>query len=282
MLYTVPTKIMTKVIDVGSNSVRLMSIVDGVKSKILKTTQLGRGLHESGRLGEDEMQATIQAIGEFLDGGKGYIFATEAVRASQNGKEFCKKIEELYQIKVDLLSKDEEARAGFLGATGGTVSSVIDIGGASTEFATQSEDGFRSISLPLGAVRLTDMKALGVDTTNYSQGLLQDFSFDKKVYAIGGTATSIALMVQNLTTYEIDKVHGYILRPNEVKRLLESLDGLDGEKIYKRYPVIGKKRASVIYEGIKLLDIIITRYSIKELIVSDSDNTEGYLLLRNL
>lgn len=273
---------MMKIIDVGSNSVRLMTISDKVKTKSLKTTQLGRGLHETGRLGDKEMQDTIVAIGEFLGGDFGYVFATEAVRSSSNGSEFCKKVKALYGIEVDVLTKDEEARAGFLGASFGiSPASVIDIGGASTEFASQNKDGFKSTSLPLGAVRLTDIKESGVDTVKYVCDILPDFSFESKIYAIGGTATSIALMVQDLTSYEVDKVHGYTLKAEDIDRLLDSLDGLCGN-IYGRYPVIGKKRAEVIYEGIKLMSCITSRYGISELTVSDSDNAEGYILLRNL
>lgn len=278
------TDMKTAVIDVGSNSVRLM-LVDGEhKIKRVTTTQLGRGLQKTGRLSDDRIEETLQAIGEFIKlSGKSYVFATEAVRASANGKEFCDKVYNLYGVKVDVLNKEEEAKAGFLGATQGRMeASIIDIGGASTEFATNSDKGFNSVSLPLGAVRLTDKRLDGEDTLKYVEEFLPKFEFCGEVFGIGGTITSVVLMAQNLERYEVEKVHGYKLTEVAVSRLLKSLEGLTGKEIYATYPVIGEKRSGVIYEGIKLLSLIMTNYRISSITVSDSDNTEGYLLLRNL
>lgn len=274
----------TAVIDVGSNSVRLMLLDGADKKKYLSTTQLGRGLESTGKLSEEAVSFTLRAIGEYISlGDEVYIFATEAVRASSNGEEFCDKVKKLYGITVDVLSKEEEARAGFLGATQGhKLASIIDIGGASTEFATNSGNSFNSVSIPLGAVRLTDRSIDGVDTARYAKKLLPNFNFSGEVFGIGGTITSIALMVQNLACYEVERIQGYKLTVLAVNELLKSLEGLTGREIYTKNPSIGEKRASVIYEGIKLLALIMDYYRLNTVTVSDSDNTEGYLLLRNL
>lgn len=274
----------TAVIDVGSNSVRLMLLDGDKKTKLVSTTQLGKGLSKTGRLSDDRVADTLKAIGEFKKlSDKTYVFATEAVRASLNGKEFCDKVNKLYGVDVDVLSKEEEAKAGFLGATKGKFkASIIDIGGASTEFATNGDEGFNCVSIPLGAVRLTDKRLDGEDTLEYAKKILPHFEFFGEVYGIGGTVTSVALMAQNLQTFDVDKVHGYKLTERAVMQLINKLDGLTGEEIYAIYPVIGEKRAEVIYEGIKLLYLLLTNYKITSLTVSDSDNTEGYLLLRNL
>ena len=278
------TGMKTAVIDVGSNSVRLMLLDGEDKKKYLSTTQLGRGLEDTGRLSEKAISDTLRAIGEYIAlGDEVYVFATEAVRASSNGKEFCKTVERLYGVTVDVLSRDEEARAGFLGATKGLeVASVIDIGGASTELATNGNDGFKGISLPLGAVRLTDKRMGGQDTVAYIKELLTEFNFSGEVFGIGGTITSVALMVQNLVRYEAEKIHGYKLTVDAVSELSEKLSGLSGREIFARYPAIGLKRAEVIYEGVKLLFVLMTYYRLRSITVSDSDNAEGYLLLRNL
>ena len=75
------------VIDVGSNSVRLMFTADGkVLYKTLETTRLGEGLAFSPRLKDDAMRRTAEAISAFVarakDGGAERIFAyaTAAVR----------------------------------------------------------------------------------------------------------------------------------------------------------------------------------------------------------
>ncbi len=273
---------MTKgVIDIGSNSVRLMLLGEN-KSKRLVTTSLGRGLQKTGMLGTKEMEDTLNAIADFIKlADVTYLFATEAVRVATNGKEFCDTILNRFGLKVDVLSKQEEARAGYLGAVGNLTASVIDIGGASTEFATGG-DSLVAISLPLGAVRLTDMSIDGLDTDTHIRLTLPEFDFTNAVYGIGGTITSLATMVLGLDTYQVDKVHGYKLTSAKINQLYQDILALDGNQIYSRYPVIGQKRALVIKEGVHLLTKIISHYNIDTIIVSDSDNTEGYLLLRNL
>lgn len=273
---------MTKgVIDIGSNSVRLM-VLGANKSKRLVTTSLGRGLQKTGRLGKTEMEDTLNAIADFIKGlDVIYLFATEAVRVATNSKEFCDAIYDRFGLKVDILSKQEEAQAGYLGAVGNKIASVIDIGGASTEFATGG-DSLVSLSIPLGAVRLTDMSIDGIDTDTHIESILPEFDFNREVYGIGGTITSVATMVLDLDTYQVDKVHGYKLTSGKINQLYKDILDLDGAQIYSRYPVIGQKRALVIKEGVHLLTKIISHYNIDTIIVSDSDNTEGYLLLRNL
>ncbi len=84
------------VIDIGSNSVRLM-FSDGVNtlSKEIKITGLAEGALEEGRILTAEAAArTIDAVCFFVEkaGRAGacliYAFATAAVRNAENGKEF--------------------------------------------------------------------------------------------------------------------------------------------------------------------------------------------------
>lgn len=274
----------TAVIDVGSNSVRLMLVEGDKKSKFLSTTQLGRGIDKTGVLNDDAISDTLSAIIDYSKlGDVVYVFATEAVRVAKNGEQFCRLVKDKIGVDVDVLTKDEEARAGFLGATrGASGASIIDIGGASTEFARLKEERFESISIPLGAVRLTDRYNDGFDTDSYVDAILPKFDFTDKVFGIGGTITSSALMLEGLDRYDSAKIQGYQLKLNKLKCLVGLLSGLSGEEIYLKYPVIGQKRAKVIFEGTKLLLKIMEKYHLDTLTVSDSDNTEGYLMLRNL
>ena len=82
----------TAVIDIGSNSVRLMLWADGkVLYKTLKTTRLGEGTAFSPCLKEDAIERTASAVAEFCmqarkDGAKNiFAYATEAVRSAENG-----------------------------------------------------------------------------------------------------------------------------------------------------------------------------------------------------
>ena len=193
------------VMDIGSNSVRLMMIANGkVLYKTIKTTRLGEGLAFSSKLCESAMTRTIAALSEFVDKAKQegaekiVAFATAAVRSAENGREFAFRVENEIGLKLEIISGDEEAQIGILGALGKADGSIIDIGGASTELIVQKggEITYRK-SLDIGVVRIRDICDRSKDrtselskTTVNEYGLAEVFG---KTYAIGGTATTLGL-----------------------------------------------------------------------------------------
>lgn len=83
------------VIDVGSNSVRLM-VSDGERTiyKKINTTRLALGLSLTGNLDVERMEETAAAIEEYVKEANEqkcdgiYVFATEAVRSARNRRDF--------------------------------------------------------------------------------------------------------------------------------------------------------------------------------------------------
>lgn len=154
----------TGVLDVGSNSVRLMLSEDGkTLSKRVVVTRLAEGLSADGRLKENPMSRTLAAMGELKRAAvragaeRLYAFATAAVRSAENGGEFVKKAAEA-GIRLEVLSGGREAEIGLLGALNGRPGGVLDLGGASSELIVS--DGSNVIyeySLDLGSVRLLDL-----------------------------------------------------------------------------------------------------------------------------
>ena len=89
------------VIDIGSNSVRLMLWADGkVLYKTLKTTRLGEGTAFSPVLKEEAIDRTADAVAEFSlqarkEGAEEvFAYATEAVRSARNGGAFLERVKE--------------------------------------------------------------------------------------------------------------------------------------------------------------------------------------------
>ena len=78
------------VIDVGSNSVRLLLWQGATILKEAKVTRLAQGLQQNNLLHKDAIERTVQAISLFCHKAKMagfnsiFIFATEAVRSSAN------------------------------------------------------------------------------------------------------------------------------------------------------------------------------------------------------
>ena len=270
------------VIDIGSNSVRLM-IDRGLRlnPKKLATTRLGGGLNLTGAIDCKAFDDSIKAVAEFYReaveaGAAGFIFATEAVRAASNGRQFCDEIKRVTGSETDVINGSTEALIAYIGAADDRGDyTVIDSGGASTEI-TVGRDGrvLRSVSIKTGSVRL---KSLGPDvcTAQYIDGLLADVPSPRgKVVAVGGTATALAAADLRLPTYDPFKIHGHIVTADALARLIGEF--AEGD-ITARFPAVTPSRAEILPYGALLYQRLVARMSIDGFTVSETDNCEGYL-----
>ena len=281
-------------IDVGSNSVRLMVMADGkTLYKQLDTTRLAEGLAQSGVLKPEAIERTARAVQIFaaaaeLNGaGTPYVFATAAVRSSKNGADFVARVKALTGIDVDVLSGEEEAACGILGALRGRDGGIIDLGGASTEITLQQGGKtLYSKSVNIGTVRLFDMagqdrSALQAAIDNSLNGY-GSLSLDgKDIYGIGGTATSLAALYYELEKYDPKVVEGTVLTREWLCAEAEKLLSLTVEE-RRALRGMEPRRADVIAGGCLLMYSILNRFNADRITVSESDNLEGYVLLKGL
>lgn len=281
-------------IDVGSNSVRLMVMADGkTLYKQLDTTRLAEGLAQSGVLKPEAIERTARAVQIFaaaaeLNGaGTPYVFATAAVRSSKNGADFVARVKALTGIDVDVLSGEEEAACGILGALRGRDGGIIDLGGASTEITLQQGGKtLYSKSVNIGTVRLFDMAGqdrsalqAAIDNSLNGYGVL---SLDgKDIYGIGGTATSLAALYHELEKYDPKVVEGTVLTREWLCAEAEKLLSLTVEE-RRALRGMEPRRADVIAGGCLLMYSILNRFNADRITVSESDNLEGYVLLKGL
>jgi len=142
-------------IDIGSNAIRLLindiNMVEGEVSieKISLTRvpiRLGEDVFLKGRISREKMLQLSNAMKAFwylMDVHKVEYFracATSAMREAKNRKEIIHTIAEKSNIKIDILSGDEEAELIFKNYDQTTISSnahytYIDVGGGSTEIS---------------------------------------------------------------------------------------------------------------------------------------------------
>lgn len=281
-------------IDVGSNSVRLMVMADGkTLYKQLDTTRLAEGLAQSGVLKPEAIERTARAVQIFaaaaeLNGaGTPHVFATAAVRSSKNGADFVARVKALTGIDVDVLSGEEEAACGILGALRGRDGGIIDLGGASTEITLQQGGKtLYSKSVNIGTVRLFDMagqdrSALQAAIDNSLNGY-GSLSLDgKDIYGIGGTATSLAALYHELEKYDPKVVEGTVLTREWLCAEAEKLLSLTVEE-RRALRGMEPRRADVIAGGCLLMYSILNRFNADRITVSESDNLEGYVLFKGL
>ena len=223
------------VIDIGSNSVRLMKIADGnVLYKTIKTTRLGEGLAFSAFLKQEAMDRTVAAIFDFVEKEKEegveqiYAYATAAVRSAKNGRDFTQKVYSACGVFVEVLSGEEEAQMGILGAIGNLDGAIIDIGGASTELILQKDGKIvYEKSLNIGVVRIKDLCGRDRDKVReLSQNTVKEYCLkrvDGDVYVIGGTATTLGAILLGLDRYNSQAITGLKISKNQVLALSKQL-----------------------------------------------------------
>ena len=277
------------VIDIGSNSVRLMIMADGkVLYKRLQTTRLGEGLAHSTRLKPEAIERSAQAVSTFYSVAQAEnaeeiaAFATAAVRSAENGQAFVARVSELCPLQVEIVSGETEAEIGILGALGTRDGGVIDVGGASTEIVyKQKGDIIYKQSENVGVVRLKDV--CGRDEQclkNYCEqmvGAYKNLPCQENFYAIGGTATTLAAWKLHLQEYSSEKVTGTVITKAEMQTLAKELLAKSVEEI-AAFPCMPTGRADVLAGGAFWLYTVMDKLEIPSLIVSDRDNLEGYAI----
>ncbi len=276
------------VIDVGSNSVRLMISEHNVTIyKCVKVTRLAQGMGDDRILQREAVERTARAVSFFVEQAKIervdkiYIFATAAVRQSKNAWLFLNAVKEYSGCDVEVISEQKEALLGAKGALRGKDGGVIDVGGASSEIIViKNGEIIYSKSLDCGVVKLTDK-------CGQERACLQEYIKRKikgygeipitEFYAIGGTATSLASIDMQLQPYQPEKVNGYKLTKNKV---CEMADKLTAMSVEQRRNVKGMQpeRALVMGAGAVFIAILMDYLGVEQIKVSESDNLEGFLL----
>src|ERR1700734_3051439 len=160
-------------IDIGSNSCRLK--IARVHAHRLKTlaedrevTRLGGSVFDTGLISPEAMAATLRALKRFQRAVQSHgvdrvrVVATSAMRDARNSAAFQAWVKAETGWNMEIISGLEEGRLihlGVIGAEPGAAGRVLllDLGGGSCELTTSEHKRIKeTISLPLGAVRLTE------------------------------------------------------------------------------------------------------------------------------
>ena len=99
------------------------------------------------------------------------------------------------------------------------------------------------------------------------------------MYGVSGTATTLAAVKQGLTEYDPNIVHGTVLSAEEVEAYAKTMLSLTKEQVLERFPVTGRT-ADIIGGGALLLARLMQRLKIQKITVSESDNLEGFIILK--
>jgi len=288
------------IIDIGSNSIRLVVFEDEVRSptpifneKLL--CGLGRKRTPEGGLNKRAAERALlalrrfRAVNEHIGVKKCLAFATEAVRSASNGREFIAEAEACCGCAIRILEGREEAELAAAGIASGFIDPdgfAGDLGGGSLELINlRGRDVLDEISVPLGSLNL--MEIAGNDYANASAHIDRHLlnipwltkGAGRPFYVIGGTWRSVARLNMMETDYPLSMMHHYIMTPKQIDSLYASV--ISRNPSVKHLGKISRERREMLPYGLLLLKRLTDMLKPSEVIFSGCGVREG-LLYENL
>ncbi|KGA15340.1 exopolyphosphatase [freshwater metagenome] len=295
-------------IDCGTNSIRLLiaDIENGTLTDVVRTmviVRLGEGVDKTGEFSQAALARTFAAIETFAllisqhQPERVRFVATSASRDVSNRSEFMDGVLSRLGIEPDIISGDEEAELSFLGATADLVNEqeppaapylVVDIGGGSTEFVLGTTGPTAAISTNVGCVRMTERHLISdpatpqeiaaaiadidaaIDLAYQSVPISQAHS----LIGLAGSVTTVAAIALGLSEYDSIAIHGSRISAPDIHRITGELLAMTRAQRAKLGPM-HEGRIDVIGSGALVLDRIMIRTGLGEVVVSERDILDG-------
>lgn len=266
------------VIDLGSNSFRLVVFMAWGgwwrrTDEIYEPVRIGEGLAASGRLGEEPIRralATLDVFDHFcraadLSGHSVDALATSAIRDAENAAGFLTLARERTSLPIRVLSREQEARYGYLAAVNSTTLTdgcVLDLGGGSLQLVRVIDRVAHELgSWRLGAVRMTErfLPANGPAKRRQIEQLREHVAAElqraewlasagSRLVGIGGTVRNLAAAVQRAAGLPSSGVQAMVVSSEALEELVERLAVLPASQ-RSSVPGIKPARADLILAG---------------------------------
>jgi exopolyphosphatase/guanosine-5'-triphosphate,3'-diphosphate pyrophosphatase len=267
------------VIDLGSNSFRLVVFMAGVgwwrrTDEIYEPVRIGEGLMASGNLGEGPMRralATLDVFAHFCRAsGLGEeavdAVATSAIRDAQNAEEFLVRARACLGVPIRVLSREQEARYGYLAAVDSTTledGAVLDLGGGSLQLVRVAGREIGELgSWPLGTVRMSERflppngpakRRQLEELREHVASQLADATWLRagsagRLVGTGGTVRNLAAAAQRAAGLPSNGVQGMVVGADALDELVERLAALPAAE-RASVPGIKPARADLILAG---------------------------------
>jgi exopolyphosphatase/guanosine-5'-triphosphate,3'-diphosphate pyrophosphatase len=278
-------------VDIGSNSVRLkIARLQAGRLRALhedrEVTRLGEGVFGSGFLTPDSIAETVKVLRRFHRATQQIVtdsvrvVATSALRDARNSQAFLQWVRSATGWRVEIISGVEEARLIHLGLiSSGRVDRsptlMMDLGGGSCELTVTQGGHIRdAVSLPLGAVRLTneflrhdpsrkgELKRLRGFVTREVNRIIDRMSTAKvkNVIATSGTAAALAAVASHLRRGASGQ--RLMVSSAEMKRIAKRLARLPVAE-RRKIEGIGPRRAEIIVAGATVYQELLDRLRLK-------------------
>lgn len=294
----------TAVIDLGSNTFRLVVFSAGKgwwrrSDEIYEPVRIGEHIGDDGKLGRPQMERALNTIDVFahfcratkIDPACVRAVATSAIRDATNREKFVAAAQKRSGLDIDVLSREDEARFGYLAAVNSTTlrdGAVLDLGGGSMQLVrTRERRADKLASWPLGAVRMTER--FGDDLSALRDHVAAELASGAgwlpkagcRLVGIGGTVRNLAAATQAAAGLPSMGVQGFPVPAAALDELVERLAALPPAE---RGKVRGIKpgRADVILAGAVVIQTVLREGGFDALEVTEAGLREGVFFAEHL
>jgi exopolyphosphatase/guanosine-5'-triphosphate,3'-diphosphate pyrophosphatase len=290
-------------IDIGSNSTNLLIVDQSGKTleRVVRSTRLGANLATTGALSDEAIQRTLDCLSEYESLIKRHnvshrrTVATAACRAANNTNQFFAEVKKISGTEPELISGEIEGALSFVGATSALDEKmstlVVDIGGASTELMVGTETLDFVVSIPFGAVNITEAELhrdppRPEELTN-AISLVSDAVDDvahnfplighvERVVGVAGTIVTVAAVEIGQKTFDPLALHKLKLSREAVEDVFRTLATEPlSDRVFN--PGLPRDRADIIVGGCCVLVAVMRRLQISELTVSQYNLLDGLI-----
>jgi len=303
-------------IDIGTNTLRLLIAEAGPYSfhEIYAgrtITRLGQYLARTGCVSREAEERSVSALLDFTEQIRRFspyrvsAIGTSALRLASNSSSFLQKVKDRTDLDITVISGEEEARLTLMGVTravaaGGAqnrnnplnTAMVIDIGGGSTEIImTRSHETPAVVSLPLGAVYLTErfihhdppsreeidmLRQSVVEVIESRAGMLKPGA-SRAFIGTAGTITTLVAIDQKLVVYDPARINRSVLTREALDDIVQRLGA---STLAERGMIRGleKGREDIILAGAVVAQEIMRKFGYMSMLVSDWGLREGIIL----
>ncbi len=290
-------------IDIGSNSTNLLIVDQSGKTleRVVRSTRLGANIATTGELSKESIQRTLDCLGEYetLIKKRNVLHrrtvATAACRVANNTNQFFAEVEKISGIKPELISGETEGALSFIGATSALDEKmstlVVDIGGASTELMVGTETLDFAVSLPFGAVNISEAElhrdpprpeeltnaislvSDAVDDVAHNYPLIGQVD---RVVGVAGTIVTVAAVEVGQKTFDPSALHKLRLSREAVEDVFRTLATEPlSDRVFN--PGLPRDRADIIVGGCCVLVAVMRRLQISEIVVSQYNLLDGLI-----
>lgn len=278
------------VIDIGSNSIRLVIFEGDVRSPDYFFNEkvicgLGRSLGETGRLDPEGKISARAALGRLVALSRRMgvsdliVFATAALREAEDGPEFHDELEGELDITIRIVSGEEEARLAAEGVMFGWPAArgvVADMGGSSLELITVADGATgKAISTPAGHLLLGggNDKLVKKTLADLSESAAPFAEHARRLILVGGAWRALAKAGITRAKYPLHVLQGFETTVEDATELCDWVLSETPQSVKKaagvsssRIPSMsgGARALKVLMEALKPDVIDISAFGVRE------------------